>query len=82
MLGWILLGLAAAAVGVVVISGIVSKNRIKEKMRENGIKDAIITEINNCTNTVKLESLYGDETLEIRGDDLDDELEEEDVIYA
>lgn len=33
MLGWILFGLAAAAVGVVVISGIVSKNRIKEKMR-------------------------------------------------
>lgn len=82
MLGWILLGLAAAAVGVVVISGIVSKNRIKEKMRENGIKDAIITEINKCSNTVKLESLYGDETLEIRGDDLDDELEEDDVIYA
>lgn len=82
MLGWILLGLAAAAVGVIVISGIVSKSRIKEKMRENGIKDAIITEINNCTNTVKIEDLYGDKTLEIRGDDLDDELEEDDVIYA
>ncbi len=82
MLGWILFGLAAAAVGVVVISGIVSKNRIKEKMRENGIKDAIIMEINKCSNTVKLESLYGEETLEIRGDDLDDELEEDDVIYA
>ena len=82
MLGWILFGLAAAAVGVVVISEIVSKKRIKEKMRENGIKDAIIMEINKCSNTVKLESLYGEETLEIRGDDLDDELEEDDVIYA
>ena len=82
MLGWILLGLATAAVGVVVISGIVSKNRIKEKMRERGMQQALITEINNCTNTVKLEDLYSDETLEIRGDDLDYELEEYDTIIA
>lgn len=82
MLGWILLGLATAAVGVVVISGIVNKSRIKEKMRERGIQEALITEINNCTNTVKLEDMYSNETLEIRGDDLDYDLEEYDTIFA
>lgn len=82
MLGWILLGLATAAVGVIVISGMVTKNRIKEKMRERGMKEAIITEINNCTNTVKLEDLESDDTLEIRGDELDYELDEYDTITA
>lgn len=82
MLGWILLGLATAAVGVVVISGIVSKSRIREKMRDRGMKEALITEINNCTNTVKLEDLYSEKTLEIRGDDLDYELEEYDTVVV
>ncbi len=82
MLGWILLGLVTAAVGVIVISGMVTESRIKEKMRENGMKEAIITEINNCTNTVKLEDLYSDDTLEIRGDELDYELDEYDTITA
>ena len=82
MLGWILLGLATAAVGVLVISGIVSKSRIREKMRDHGMKEALFTEINNCTNTVKLEDLCSDKTLEIRGDDLDYELEEYDTIVV
>lgn len=82
MLGWILFGLAVTAAGVIIISGIVNKQRIKEKMRERGLEEAMITEINNCTNTVKLEDLYSDETIEIRGDDLDYSLEEYDTIVA
>lgn len=82
MLGWILLGLATAAVGVIVISGMITKSRLKEKMREKGMKEALITEINNCTNTVKLEDLYSDDTLEIRGDEVDYELDEYDTIMA
>ncbi|MCM1251674.1 MAG: hypothetical protein NC321_02550 [Clostridium sp.] len=82
MLGWILLGIATAAVGVVIISGIVTKNRIKEKLRERGIKEAMITEINKCTNTVKLEELGSEKIIEIRGDDLDSELDEYDTIFV
>lgn len=82
MLGWILVGLATAAVGVVIISGMVTKSRIKEKMQSRGIEMAIITEINKCTNTVKLEELCSDKTLEIRGDALDCELDEYDTIFA
>lgn len=82
MLGWILLGLATAAVGVIIISGMVTKARIKEKMKERGIEMAMITAINNCTNTVKLEELGSDKTIEIRGDDLDSELDEYDTIFV
>lgn len=82
MLGWVLLGLAAVTAGIIVISGMVTKNRIKEKMRERGIKDAILTGIDNCDNTVKLENLLGGETLEIRGDELDDDLKKYDIITA
>ena len=80
MLGWILLGLAACAVGVIVINGMVTKNRIREKMQEKGFTEMLVTEINECTNTVKLEDLYSDETIEIRGDELSDELEEDEWI--
>ena len=82
MLGWILLGLATAAVGVIVISGMVTKKRIQEKMREKGMREALITEINNCTNTVKREALDSEDTMEIRGDELDYELSEYDTITA
>ena len=82
MLGWILLGLATAAVGVIVISGMVTKKRIQEKMREKGMREALITEINNCTNTVKLEALDSEDTMEIRGDELDYALSEYDTITA
>lgn len=82
MLGWVLLGLAAAAVGVIVISGMVTKSRIKEKLRANGLKDAMITAINTCTNTVTLEEFCSDKKIEIRGDSLDDELYEYETIFV
>ena len=70
MLGWILLGIAVAAVGVVVISGIISKARIKEVMQEQNIQRALITEINSS------------KTKEIQGDGIDDSLREYDKIIA
>lgn len=82
MLGWILLGIAATAVGVVIISGMVTKNRIREKLRERGFKMAMITVIDTCTNTVKLEDFGNDKTIEIRGDALDNELNEYETIFV
>ena len=83
MLGWLLLGLATATVvGVIVISGLVTKAKIREQMRSKALEEMLITEINECTNTIKLEDIYSDETLEIRGDELADDLEEGDVIFV
>lgn len=80
MLGWILLGLLTATVGVIVISGVVTKNRIKEKMREKEIEKVLIEQIDRCRNTAKLKDLDSGDTIEIQGDELDDELEEYDII--
>ena len=80
MLGWILLGLATVAVGVIVISGTVTKNRIREQMQKRNIKKMLVTQIDSCTNTVKLSDLYSDQTMEIRGDDVSNDLDECDVI--
>ncbi len=82
MLGWILLGIAAAAVCVVVISGIITKSRIKEQMREKNMENAVITEINKCKNVIKLEDLNTGKTMEIRGDGVDDSLRENVKIIA
>lgn len=82
MLGWILAGLAIMAVGVIVISGMVTKSRIKEEMRNRNFKDMMITEINKCTNTIKLEDLDSDRTIEIQGDDIDSSLYKYETIYA
>ena len=80
MLGWILLGLAAVAAGVIVISGTVTKMRIREQMQSRDFKMMLITEVNSCTNTVTLSDLFSDQTMEIRGDDVSDELDEYDII--
>ncbi len=80
MLGWILLGLATVAVGVIVISGTVTKMRIREQMQNKNLKEMLVTEIDSCTNTVKLSDLYSDQTMEIRGDDVSDDLDEYDII--
>ncbi len=82
MIGWILAGLAIMAVGVIVISGMVTKSRIKEEMRSRNFKDMMITEINKCTNTIKLEDLDSDSTIEIQGDDIDSSLYEYETICA
>ena len=80
MLGWILLGIVAAAAGVVVISGIISKSRIKEVMQERNIKCAVINEINKCTNVIKLKDLNSSKTTEFQGDGIDDSLREHEKI--
>lgn len=79
--------LAAAAVAtvaaiVIYISGTITRSKLKEKLRENDIKDAMIEKIDNCENVVTLKDMDSDKTLEIHGDDVDYELDEGDRIYV
>lgn len=76
--------LVAAVVGAIVVyvSGKITRSKIREKARENGIKEALITEIEYCDNVVKLKDLDSDKELEIHGDDIDLNLDEDDVIYV
>lgn len=79
--------LAAAAVAtvaaiVIYISGTITRSKLKEKLRDNDIKDAMIEKIDNCENVVTLKDMDSDKTLEIHGDDVDYELYEGDRIYV
>lgn len=81
MLGWLLLG--ALLVGTtIVISGIITKRKLKDKMREKGVENALIQEINTCTNTMSLYDLDTETEYEVQGDGIADELQEGDCIYA
>lgn len=79
--------LAAAAVAtvaaiVIYISGTITRSKLKEKLRDNDIKDAMIEKIDNCENVVTLKDMDSDKTLEIHGDDVDYELDKGDRIYV
>lgn len=79
--------LAAAAVAtvaaiVVYVSGTITRRKLEEKLRENGIEDALIKAIDYCDNVVTVEDMDSDQTLEIHGDDVDYELDEGDRIYV
>lgn len=78
---WLLGAVAAAAVISVVVAGIIDKNKIKQVLRNKGVSNAIIKEIDACSNRVKLDSLNGE--IEIQGDDVDIwDLDEGITIYS
>lgn len=79
--------LAAAAVAtvaaiVVYVAGTITRSKLEEKLRENGIKDAMIKAIDYCENVVTIEDMDSDKTLEIHGDDVSYDLDEGDRIYV
>ena len=82
MLGWILLGLLCATTVVVVISGTITKSRIRDTMNEQDIKEAVITAIDTCENKVRLEDVNSGKVLELQGDGVAYELNERGRIYA
>lgn len=72
-----LIGAAAVAVIAIVITGLITKKKISEKISD----DAIIKSVNRCTNTITLEDL-DDQLYEIKGDDIDIDIKEGDWIYV
>ena len=79
--------LAAAAVAtvaaiVVYVAGTITRSKLEEKLRENGIEDAMIKAIDYCENVVTIEDMDSNKTLEIHGDDVSYDLYEGDRIYV
>ncbi len=79
--------LAAAAVAtvaavVVYVAGTITRSKLKDKLRENGVEDAIIKAIDYCDNVVTVENMDSDKTIEIHGDDVSYELDEGNRIYV
>lgn len=85
LLGRALLLAAGAAVvaGIVIyISGIITEEKLREKLKEKGIESALINDIDRCTNVIKLTDMDTDETIEVHGDDIDYDIEEDDLIFV
>ena len=65
--------LLAAAVSTIaiVISGIITREKIQQELRNRGVEEAIIDKIDNCTNTVTLDELKNGNKIEVQGDGID-----------
>lgn len=82
MLGWIMLGLITAGAIVVVITGIITIKKIKEAMIKHKMKSALIAEIDSCDNVIKLEEMETGKKLEVRGDNVSCDIQENNIVYA
>ena len=82
MLGWIMLGLITAGAIVVVINGIITIKKIKEAMIKHKMKSALIAEIDSCDNVIKLEEMETGKKLEMRGDNVSCDIQENNIVYA
>lgn len=82
LLGLAAAALIAAAVVTVVVDGIITKRELREKMREEGMKRAVIDMIDNSNNTIKLKDLDSDKVMEVKGDGISDEISQGDCIYV
>ncbi|MFR4746159.1 MAG: hypothetical protein ACLT9K_05850 [Clostridium sp.] len=82
MLGWIMLGLITAGAIVVVITGIITIKKIKEAMIKHKMKSALIAEIDSCDNVIKLEEMETGKKLEMRGDNVSCDIQENNIVYA
>ena len=79
--------LAAAAVAtvaavVIYVSGKITRSKLQEKLRDQGMKDSLIYRIDRCNNIVNLKNMDSDQEIEIHGDDVDYELNEGERIYV
>ena len=73
---------ATVATIVIYVSGTITRSKLKEKLRDNDIEDAMIEAIDHCDNVVTVKDMDSDKTLEIHGDDVDYELDEGYRIYV
>ena len=75
---------AVATVGAIVvyIVGTITQSKLKEKLQEKGIKNAVIEKIDRCSNIVNLKELDSDQTIEVHGDDVSYDLDEGNLIYV
>ena len=74
--------LLAAAVSTIaiVISGIITREKIQQELRNRGVNGVLIDKIDNCTNTMTLKELENDNKIEVQGDGIDYSLYEGQVI--
>lgn len=79
-LGWLLAGLVGAAVIGIVVYGLITKQKIREQLQSQGIRRTIVSAIDNCSNVVTLTDLDNNTKIEVRGDGIAFDIQENDII--
>lgn len=79
-LGWLLAGLVGAAVIGIVVYGLITKQKIREQLQSQGIRRTIVSAIDNCSNVVTLTDLDNNTKIEVRGDGIAYDIQENDII--
>ncbi len=82
MIGWIIAGLLAASVLVIVVSGIIDKQKTKEALKGEGFKDAIVKSVDKTKNVITVEELLSGKKCQIEGDGISDEIQQGMRIYV
>ena len=78
----IALGAAALIVGAIVISGIITKQKIKAELQRRRIRGALVDAIDNCDNVVKLEDIDSGNEIKLKGDGVSRDVRVGETIYA
>lgn len=73
-------GAAAIAAIVIVIHGMITKDKLRQALKDKNVDDSLVKEINACNNTITLEELNSDKQIEIQGDSISDDINENDII--
>ena len=75
-------GLVGAAVIGIVIYGFITKQKIKESVAQhsNAIKQVIVNVVDRHNNVVKLRDLDSNNTIEIKGDGISHDIQQNDVM--
>ncbi len=74
MIGWIIAGLLAASVLVIVISGIIDRQKIKEALKGEGFKEAIVESVDKTENRINVKDFLSGKKCQIEGDGISDEI--------
>lgn len=77
-------GLVGAAVIGIVIYGLITKQRIRERLaqRSEAISRVIVSAVDRCNNVVKLTDLDSNNTIEVKGDGISYDIQQNDVIIV
>lgn len=78
-----LLGLTACTAAIILaVRGLITRSGIAREMRSRGIQRVVATMVDRCQNIVRLKDLEAGQVMEMRGDGIESDLAEGDMIIS
>lgn len=64
-LGYLIAGAVGAAAAGIIIHGIITKSKLIQKLRSYGVREAVVTAVDRCSNVVSLKDLDDETEIEV-----------------